>query len=137
MTTPERLRRRQRAEGAILILLAIFTVLQAIYFNEQDQRQRQCIHTEVANLSESLNARAELVRKESEASQRNWLVYAEAAGLIKDPAHPKLDKADQERLNKELVAALLNYKKVIAEVQKEREENPIPVVDDTDCGGDS
>lgn len=126
MTTPERFRRRQFAEGMVLILLGIGMLLQTAYFNHQDQEQRRCLGDNFAELTVTLTERARLASLESEANKRVWLVYAEAAGLIRDDPTKPVPPEDVPRLQRELVAALLNFQRVVDSVEDERENNPVP-----------
>jgi len=137
MTTPERLKRRQMIEGTVLILLAIFTVMQAVFFNvkadhsDQESRlradeQRQCLAIKFRELSDTLKKRGALQVRESNAQRRIWAVYSHAAGLVKDDPTKPLKPADQHRLQRQLVAALLGYQEEIKAIQKSRRENPVP-----------
>lgn len=70
MTTPERLRRRQRIEGIVLILLAIFTTLQAVYFSIQNNEQNDCVATVVTKLNRNFEARAKVTQADSDVKKR-------------------------------------------------------------------
>lgn len=126
MTTPENLRRRQRIEGVIVILLAIFTVFQAVLFNIEDRAQRDCFESKFSDLSYALDARAGLAERESRATRDVLLVYAEAAGILKDDPTKELTPAQQEALQVKLVKTLLTYKSEIEDIQRERRDNPVP-----------
>ena len=126
MTTPERFRKRQLVEGLVLMLLAIFTVIQSVYFSVQNRDQQECFERKFTELNKSLIIRGKLGGKETHAERQIWMVYARAAGLIKDPEHPHLDPKDRQQLNSELVKALLNYKEVTTEIQQDRKEHPLP-----------
>ena len=126
MTSPENFRRRQRIEGLILILLAIFTVAQAIYFQVDNSKQQQCINGKFLQLSNSLDARGKLTTRESNATRRVFFVYSRAAGLVKDNPTKPLDKKTQHMFQRQLVRALMNYQKEIDAIQKERREHPLP-----------
>lgn len=140
MTTPERLKRRQIREGFVLILLAIFTVVQAIYFNLEDRQQRDCVADKFSELTTSLERRSELVEtatdldaQESAAIRRIWMTYAEAAGLVKEDPTEELKPKDKARLQRELVANLLAYEKISKQVaedrrqlQRDQRQNPVP-----------
>lgn len=69
MTTPERLRRRQRREEILLIVLGILVGLTAIYFHGEDVKQRECIAENTAALNTVLTKRGELAEQESAANQ--------------------------------------------------------------------
>lgn len=145
MTTPEKLRKRQLREGVVLIMLAIAVTLQAIYFNVQDTQQREdvrrsqqkqqaCLVEKFRDLSKALDVRANLTERESNASRRIWLIYSQAAGLVKDDPTKPLKPADQHRLQRDLVKALLNYQSEIEDIQKTRRENPVPPYPIGTCG---
>lgn len=147
MTTPERLRRRQRIEGTILILLAIFTALQAVYFSLERQEDRRetdnCISKKFYALSVALDERSKLTAQETVLAQREseqnralWGLYAEAAGIIDKSGKSPQDALTPEQiadLNERLVAQLLEYRDVMNETVDEREQiladrkkNPLP-----------
>lgn len=63
---------------------------------------------------------------ESNASKRLWLIYAEAAGLVKDDPTKPPPPEEEERLQRELVDALLDYKRIVEQAEKDRAEAPIP-----------
>ena len=140
MTTPERLKRRQIREGLVLILLAIFTVVQAVYFNLEDRQQSECVRDNFSEFARVTGFRAdigmqdsELQRRETAVSKKIWLTFAEAAGVIKDDPSKPLPPDEQARLNGELVKNLLEYKETISEIEEEREQlqrerrrNPVP-----------
>lgn len=126
MTTPERLRARQIQTGVVLILLGIFTVLQAIVFNLEDRQQRTCLEDNFIALNNALEVRADLAARETKLQHNVWSVYARAAGLLKDDPNEKLSPRDRKQLQREWVAALLEYDEGIQEIQRERRENPVP-----------
>lgn len=126
MTTPERLKRRQMTEGIVLILLALLTTGQAIYFSQQGDAQQSCVERKFGQLSSALNLRAELADKETKAEHGIWFVYAQAAGAVKDPKKAKLSPKDQQKFNEQLIKALIHYNEVITKLQKQRREHPLP-----------
>jgi hypothetical protein len=126
MTTPEKLRRRQRIEGVVVILLAIFTVVQGVAFSLEDRDQQRCVEEKFGELSVALDARADLTERETEATRRVWRVYAKAAGLASQDSSNELSPEQENRLRAELVAALLNYQDEARAIQAERKENPLP-----------
>lgn len=126
MTTPERFRRRQIVEGVILILLAIFSVGQTVAFQNEDSDQRECVEDKFRELTVALDARSDLAGRESRASQNVWDVYARAAGLLKDDPTEELPPAEQEQLQRDLVAALLDYQDTMNDVRRQRAETPYP-----------
>lgn len=126
MTSPERFRRRQRIEGVVLILLAIFTVIQTVAFQLSDRGQQQCVETKFSELSVALDARADLTARETAASAKVWRVWGEAAGLAENAPGHELSPEDEDRLQGQLVDALLGYQREVKAIQAEREENPLP-----------
>lgn len=126
MTTPERIRRRQRIEGGVIIALAIFTVLQAIAFSLEDRNQRGCMEEKFSELSTALEARSGLATRESEATRQVWDVYGEYAGIVSDDPNRELTPEDRDRLQRQFVDALLNYQAEVEAIQRERKENPVP-----------
>lgn len=140
MTSPERLRRRQRIEGVFLICLGAFIAAQSIYFNQKDSDQQDCLETNFVNLSVALNVRADLAQDETavrkrvdKAESEIWDTYARAAGLLRDDPTAELPPAKQEQLQIDLVDALLNYQAVseqaedaIVKIQLDRTRNPVP-----------
>lgn len=65
MTTPERLRRRQRRESAGLAILAISLAASVVYFNGEDEAQRECLLSYIEADSETSKIRSDLVLEES------------------------------------------------------------------------
>lgn len=126
MTTPEKFRRRQLVEGLVLILLAVFTVVQSVAFSFEDSDQRECFEEKFSELSYALEARAKLAERESTATRDVLLVYAEAAGILRDDPTKELTPQQQKDLQVELVKTLLRYQDEIVEVAREREQNPVP-----------
>lgn len=70
MTTPERLRRRERRNGYALIVLGIVIGLVSIYFHQQDAAQRRCISEQFSKLSTALTVRGDLAKREARATHK-------------------------------------------------------------------
>lgn len=70
MTTPERLKRRQLIEGAMLIVIGLLMIAQSWYFNAQGREQRECLQRNFTALSEALDVRSALTDRETAAAQR-------------------------------------------------------------------
>lgn len=70
MTTPERLRRRQRRESAFIAILALALVLGWLYFKGQGDAQRACLSAFVSNTSETSAIRSRILERESDANRR-------------------------------------------------------------------
>lgn len=141
MITPEAFRRRQLLEGVALVVIGIFIAAQSVYFNTQDTRQddedmaqRSCFEKKFRELSVALDARAELTERETAQNKALWLIYAEAAGLLKDDPTAELTPKDQSKFQRKLVAQLLEYRKVINEIERDRRRNPVPPYPVGVCG---
>lgn len=78
MTTPENFRRRQRIEAVLLIIVGIGMIVQAIYFNHEDQKQKQCLADQFQRLTTSYSARARLAEKDSQATNAVIMAVATA-----------------------------------------------------------
>lgn len=109
-----------------LILVGVLMILQSWYFNAEDRDQRACFEEKFSELSVALNSRSDLTERETSQNKALWLIYADAAGLVRDDPTQELKPKDQARLQRELVAQLLEYKKTITEIEQERKENPLP-----------
>jgi hypothetical protein len=133
VTTPERLRRRQRIEGALLILVGLAMILQGYYFGIQDRDQRECLARNFQELSTALNVRSDLVARETDATRRIWSTYTRAAGYLEDNPTGELPPKKRAKLQTELVAALLNYQSEIKDITRERKENPVPPYPAGEC----
>lgn len=67
MTTPERIRRRQRRESAFIAVLALALVFSSFWFDEQDDMQRECLYNYIESDSQTTAIRADLVMRESQS----------------------------------------------------------------------
>lgn len=134
MTTPENFRRRQLVEGAMLIVVGIAMILQGWYFANEDRAQRVCVEDKFRELSVALESRADLTERETAQNKALWMIYARAAGLVQDKEEIKLTPKQQEKFNRELVNQLLEYKRVITSIERERQENPVPPYPVGVCG---
>jgi hypothetical protein len=108
MTTPERFRRRQRIEGTILLVLGVFTILIAFYFNNEDARQRDCLTRNIHELSDAVQQRGDLAARDSRTTTRVVLDVARATR--------------QEQVRR----SLDRYIAAQARIQQARRENPLP-----------
>lgn len=133
MTSGERSWAWQLVEGVLLIVLGVGMVIQTSYFQDQNAVQRRCISDNFRELTVTLIARAELATREADASKRVWLVWADAAGLLRnDPTRP-LPPKERARLQRELVDALLNFREVTDDVARERRDRPVPPYPEGEC----
>lgn len=69
MTTPERLRRRQRMESAGIAVLAIALVIVWVWFNGQTTAQQRCLTTYISINSKTTAVRAKLLAQESRTTR--------------------------------------------------------------------
>lgn len=115
MTTPERLRARQRRESAFIALLAIFLCVAVVYFRGQDAAQDRCLSQFVKSQNETSAIRSKLVEQESQAT-RNII---NAAGTAKNRA--------------ELVRAFREYRVESRSIDAAREANPVRMFPDGIC----
>lgn len=143
MTTPERLRRRQRRESSFIALVGLAVLVSSLWLNSQDaaqqredQTQRECIARNFTDLSEALNARAELAKKDARASR----IEAEANRLESRANNEFYRGAFAATGTAEVLDAYGDYRVTMAQVAEmrskvdrrrmhiadERERNPIP-----------
>lgn len=108
MTTPERLRRRQRIEGSLLIFLAICMLLQAWYFHSQDNDQKSCIAQQFHKSSVVQAARGKLVERDSAAKTE----------VIKEIAKAKTKEDVRNALDEYLVTQ--------TKIDSDRKDHQIP-----------
>lgn len=131
MTTPEALKARQlkalkwlRIEGFILGAVLVVVGLDEWYDeqeeNRQDKvnaRQEQCLTEQVTELTDALNARAELTNQLNEATGQVIDSFARAAAQQQSGKAPS---------NTPIIKALENYSKVRDDVAKLRDRTPFP-----------
>lgn len=131
MTTPERLRRRQRIEGLILIAIGVFSLLQFNYFHGQDDKQRACLADVVREQNEVLTLRGDLSKQDSDinadesAATRTLIVKVFAA-------------TDSEGARAAFAEAQHKWADIDArrdEVTAARRANPIPDLPAGTCEG--
>lgn len=120
MTTPERLRRRQYIEGALLVVIGVLMLLQSAYFHSVDQDQSECLETNFAALSKALDTRSELQEQESSATRNVLLAFAKAAREVDAPKKRQLENREK------MIDALLEYDRITAHVQDQRDKHPFP-----------
>ena len=126
MTTPERLRRRQLIEGIIVLLLAIFTTLQAVYFTQQDREQRECLARTVQEITEVNQVRSSLNVRLDQAEQKALLAAGELLGT--NPGDP-----DHASKRAKLASDLDAYAEEAAAVEQARKDNPVPTYPEGRC----
>lgn len=135
MTTPSRLRRRQRLLGVFVLLLALFTVTQATYLTVQDRDQNACFQRRFTELSEVSKIRAGLAEEETHATAGVLRVYARAAGIVQDKPGYQLNPRQQKFYQTLLVKRLLQYGRATKRIQQERQDHPVPPYPVGSCDG--
>lgn len=115
MTTPERLRRRQRRESAGLAFLALGLVVATMYFDAQDDRQRACIGAFVTNYTKTSAVRSRVLEQESDATRR----------VIRDALSAQ--SADQIAMTRR------EYDRAIRGIDSARERNPVSALPEGIC----
>lgn len=115
MTTPERLRARQRRESAFIAILAVLLCIAVVYFRGQDAAQDRCLSKFVENQNATSSIRSKLVERESIATRS---VIA-AAGA-----------ADNRR---EFDQAFSDYRREVRAIDRLRDENPVRMFPDGIC----
>lgn len=117
MTTPERLRRRQRRESMGIAVLALGLCASVIYFNELDENRAECLSSFIKNDNDTGAVRSALVEDESNATR----------AIIKAALTAESREA--------LTAARDDYLETLAMIDRERKENPVERFDPSTCGG--
>lgn len=138
---------RLRLIATVMFALAIFSVGQAVYFSAQDNQQQDCFAGKIDDIVDNLQTRSKLATKdsaltaESQALDRGlWLIYADAAGLLKDDPTSELSPEEQEKLQIALVEGLVNYQEKTQDIAAQREQlaeqrasTPIPDFPTGEC----
>lgn len=117
MTTPERLRRRQRRESAGIAVLAFALVASVVYFDRLDDNRSECLSSFITNDNSTGKIRSKLVERESEATRN---VIREALSAT--------SRAD-------LVEAREVYFERLGAIDALRAANPVERFDPSTCGG--
>lgn len=116
MTTPERLRARQRRESIALAGLALALVVFTVYFRVQASEQSRCFRAYIAQQSSTSAVRSRLVEQESLATRS-----------IISGALTAESRAD-------IIAARDAYFTSLSRIDKARDENPVaPPFDPDSC----
>lgn len=135
-----KMNRRLFILGMVVAILGAFTVAQSLYYRAQDaERARtetalvernsiiiRCIEESFTELAGVLDIRGEATASESALTSRIWDTYVEAAGYLKDDPTMELPPKQQRRLQRDLVAALLDYRAGIDKIVDDRRDNPVP-----------
>lgn len=115
MTTPERLKRRQRIEGVALILLGVVTIAWAVQSDSRDDSQDACVQSFIQDQADTQQIRSGLVEQESEAT-RKVISSALSAG-----SRAEIEEARTE------------YSRSLQEIDQVRRENPVAELDPDLC----
>lgn len=130
MTTPERLRRRQRREEILLILLGIAIGIASIYFHSQDVKQRRCIASNTSELNSILTKRGELSEQEAavnkaESTATRRLIIEVFASETREESFAAFQRAQRKWAQVDLDRERL---------VRQRAQNPIPDFPEGTCG---
>lgn len=129
-------RRRQVYLGVFVLLLSVFSVAEGVYFRHQDKLQRQCIERSFADLSAALQVRADLIEQDSAMNNKAWMVYADAAGVVRDDPTKPLPPKVLHHYQRRLVRTLLEYRRVERRIAQARDDNAIPPFPVGRCSND-
>lgn len=120
MTTPERLRRRQRVEFAGLICLGLLVVFSTFTSDRRDDAQdvrfKECIVEVVSGIARNSDARAELNKRDTNSTTAVILRVARAGG-------------DGQKIS----AALADFETEQTEIAADRKRNGVPPFPDGKC----
>lgn len=115
MTTPERLRRRQRIEAAFVALLAFALAGSWWYFRDRTDEVVTCVVQYAENQSETNLKRSQIVESESETTRQ----------IIR-----RAFRAESER---ESFAAFEKWNERVKRIDRRRDRNPVVVFDLEKC----
>lgn len=110
MTTPERLRRRQRIESTFIVILTIALVAAALWFNGQASAQQTCLSTYISINSQTTKIRSDLVSRESKTTRK----------FLLDATDP-----DKVKTREEFQKIRARYKRSLASIDAARAANPV------------
>ena len=119
MTTPEKVRRRERVLGVGLVICGLLVALSTYFGDKRDDKQdrqfKECITSVVGELTDSLTARSNLTEP--------------AAQSVRDLISELLASKSEADSRK----AIKRYNETQADLAKVRENNPIPPFPDGTC----
>lgn len=129
MTTPERLRRRQRIEGTFLVVIGVLMLLQFQYFQHQDAKQRACLVDIVAEQNDAMSRRGDIASQDAtvnaeESTATRTLIVDVFAAKSREEAQAAFAAAQEK-----WVAVDKRRQQVAAA----RRSNPIPDFPDGKC----
>lgn len=79
MTTPERLRRRQRIEGTALLIVGILFAAATYVNEERDDQQEKCLTDQIVKLTDAIEARGQINAANTQATRTVILGVAQAS----------------------------------------------------------
>lgn len=145
MTTSERIRRRQWVQGIVILLLAIFTALQAVAFNLESRDQQKCLEQSFSDLNQALSVRTQLVTESNRLREQNnrltqdqfdWLLSI----LVTSASNQKATEEERAELRerflrevKEFQQRRVEVERRFAEVVKEQAGSPLPAYPKGKC----
>lgn len=115
MTTPERIRRRQRIETALVAATMVLSAVSMFVLSLENERQDDCVTEQITDLTDALNARSESTGRLNEATAEVINSFVQAAQRPDDPDN-----------RTPILKALNDYAEVRADVRESRRENPFP-----------
>jgi hypothetical protein len=107
VTTPERLRRRQRRESAFIAVLAVALCVVVFVYRSREAADDRCFDAFLQNQTETSKIRSELAERESRAER----VVIRGAGKVSS--------------REEFEALIGYYNSELAAIDKERKANPV------------
>ena len=132
MPNSERTLRRLRRLGIVVLVLGLFTVAQAVYFQNRTNDATECVAQKTEAIATVLDARA------AAASQESWARSREAravrrvllsldSALESEEATPAMQARVVEALA-DYEATVVEVRAALAEVREQRAANPIPAM---------
>jgi MoxR-like ATPase len=115
VTTPERLRRRQRIETALVLVTIVLATLSVFWTDRQNAQQDECVAEQITDLTDALNARSDSTGKLNDATGEVINSFVQAAQSPDDPDN-----------RAPILRALNDYAEVQADVREARRDNPFP-----------
>lgn len=115
MTTPERLRSRQRTETRLVVATIILVFGSWAWSNHQDAKQQECVADNFSRLSAVLQARGALSQEESDATRR--VLETAATATSGEPVAKALDE----------------YLATQNDIKERRDHSPIPAFPTGKC----
>ena len=115
MTSPQRIRRRQRIEIILILCMLAGMVFQQWYFGNRDESHTKCLEAKVREMNKAFTARSALSAAEF------TLVDATIFGVV--------NATNQ----KQVEDALELYRENRVKLQEARRNNPVPPFPESEC----